>query len=448
MIALGDTIAAIATATGGGVGIVRISGPRAEAIARAIVPSLPRGVPSHRMFLGEAREPKSGAVLDEVLAVVMRAPRSYTGEDVAELHGHGGAAGLGALLDAALGAGARLAQPGEFSRRAFLAGKLDLAQVEALVALLAARDARSLRAAQGLRAGALGRKVEDVRRQIVDELAELEGALDFPDEAGPVAPAAEHAARARAIAAGLAALAAGYRRPLGEVPQVLLVGPVNAGKSSLLNALAGEERALVDDAPGTTRDPVEAEVELAAPDRPRVRLVDTAGVRGGAVGIEARGQALGVARRDAAALALLVHDGAIGWDAACEALAGDLDRAGVAFLVVAAKADLARGAAPLRAHVEVSARSGEGIAALATAIARALHGDDEGEQLVATARQAEALAGAAAAAGAAAEALATEAGEVAAVELRRALHELGQLTGETVDERVLDAIFARFCIGK
>ena len=196
-----DTIAAIATGAGGGVGIIRISGPHAEAICRALVPSLPRNLMSHRLLLGTAIDPGSGERLDEVLAVVMRAPRSYTGEDVAELHGHGGAANLGRLLHAAIAQGARLATPGEFTRRAFEAGKLDLSQAEAIALVIGARDERGLRAAHALRRGALGERVDGARREIVASLADLEGALDFPDDTTEV-PAPETAPRRERSAAG------------------------------------------------------------------------------------------------------------------------------------------------------------------------------------------------------------------------------------------------------
>ena len=447
-----DTIAAIATALGGGVGIVRLSGPRAETIARTIVPSLPRSAPSHRLFLGDAIDPVSGDVLDEVLAVVMRGPRSYTGEDVAELHGHGGLASMQALLDATLTAGARLATAGEFTRRAFAAGKIDLTQAEAVVSLIAADSQRALRAAQALRGGRLGREVDEARRKIVTALAELEGALDFPDEAdadrrdGIAGDGASSTTKLAALATHLHALAAGFRRPLGVTPEVLLVGQVNAGKSSLMNALVGQERALVDEQPGTTRDVIEAEFEL--PETGRLRLVDTAGARAGASGVEARGQALAEARRAQAALVLLVYDGACGWQPEDEALQRAIHEQQIPLLIVENKADLPRaGASATSADVRVSATRSDGMDTLRAALAHALKLGDDSALPVASARQAAALSEAAAGVVRATELL-PRAGEIAVVELRRALHQLGLVTGETVDEEVLDAIFSRFCIGK
>ena len=440
-----DTIAALATASGGGIGIVRISGPRAEEILRALCPSLPRNLPTHKLVLTTAR---THELLDEILAVVMRAPRSYTGEDVAELHGHGGSANLQRLLDAALAAGARLATPGEFTRRAFVAGKLDLTQAEAIQTLIGARDERTLRAAHALRSGALGREVDTVRRAVVDQLAELEGALDFPDEADEnQALPSSRAARLRVLAASLAGRVERSCRPLGVLPEVILVGAVNAGKSSLLNAMCGQERALVDAEPGTTRDVVEAEIDLGRR-AGLIRLVDTAGFRTNPTELERRGLAMAKERRMRASLTLLVYDAQVGYGQAEEEFRAALACDGPV-LVVANKSDLQ--SAQCHEGLSVSARSGAGLDELRRSLADALGVGDE-ELVVASTRQAEAIRTAAAALVRGAEAMEgihePSAPEVAAVELRRALGALGQLTGETVDEEVLDALFARFCIGK
>ena len=459
---------------------MRISGPRAEAIVRAVVPGLPKTLTSHKLVLGEACDPvvdpaaggprvgptgaslvAPDALIDQVLVVVMRAPRSYTGEDVAEIHGHGGHAVLAALLAAVLAQGARLATAGEFTRRAFLAGKIDLSQAEAVSLLIGARDRHTLRVAQALRRGVLGKQIDEARRIIVDELAEIEGALDFPDDTIDQPESASPAERSRrllALAAGLKS-ASRFTRPLGVVPEVWLVGQVNAGKSSLLNALVGYERALVHDEPGTTRDAVEVELDL---DQNRlVKLVDTAGEREDASELEQRGQAIARGRREAATLALCVFDAKLGWRPADETLSDELVRAGLRVLRVANKSDLARSNAS--EAVEVSARTGAGLAALRERITAMLREDDDEVAPVASARQAEAVRTAAERIERAAAALTgsdsrvgtpevaapeVAAPEVAAIELRRALHALGQVTGETVDESVLDAIFSRFCIGK
>ena len=333
-----DTIAAIATAAGGGVGIVRISGPASEAIVRQLVPTLPKTLASHKLYLGEAIHPRLKDALDQVLVVLMRAPRSYTGDDVAELHGHGGHATLNALLGAVLGVGARLATPGEFTRRAFLAGKIDLSQAEAVSVLIGARDERTARAAQALRRGAMGKLIDEARGIIVAELAEIEGALDFPDEVDSIEAPALRATRLQKLSASLRERVGSYSRPVGMVPDVLLVGRVNAGKSSLLNAMVGRERALVDEEPGTTRDAIEAELEL--PDGTLIRVVDTAGERAQASGLEQRGRAIARARWGEASLVLCVFDRSLGWSHLDEDLRAELAAAELPMLFVENKADL------------------------------------------------------------------------------------------------------------
>jgi tRNA modification GTPase len=441
-----DTIAAIATAAGGGIGIVRLSGPRAASIVGQIVRPWPSRPVSHKLQLGVVHHPRTDERIDEVLAVVMRAPNSYTGEDVAELQGHGGQLVLQRVLDAALAAGARMAEPGEFTRRAFEAGKIDLSRAESVAALIGARSERALKAAQAMSAGALAQRIVRLRQQLVAALAELEGAIDFPDDAGDAAPEAATARQLAGVAKEMAALAASHRPALFRAAEVALVGRVNAGKSSLLNALAGEERALVDEAPGTTRDAVAAEVAL---DGVAVTLVDTAGEREQPERIEQRGLQLGRARASRADLVVLVVDGTVGFGeserARWQAIVG-------AKLIVWNKRDLAPAAYGLPADalvVETSATTGEGVAALARAIARAVAGEDEENVAVVSERQAEALRdGAATIERAGAMLREGEPPEWAAVEARRALDAMGRVTGETADAEVLDAIFARFCIGK
>lgn len=446
-----DTIAAIATATGGGIGIVRLSGPRAAAILASLVRPWPKQVQSHKLQRVNVFHPATGERVDEVLAVVMRAPHSYTGEDVAELQGHGGQLVMSRLLEAALAAGARMAEPGEFTRRAFEAGKIDLTRAESVAALIGARGDRALRAAQAINVGALDDRIREARGRLVQALAEIEGALDFPDDVAAYESGVGHdeisARRLRAIAGELAKLGASYRPQLFHGAEVALVGRVNAGKSSLLNALAGQERAIVDAAPGTTRDAVQAEIAV---DGVPVTIVDTAGERDAPEPIEARGIALGRARAERADVVVLVVDGSVGF--------GELERdmwqrAAGEKLIAWNKRDVGPAAHDLPAAarvVETSAVSGAGVDQLRDAIGRRINGDDVEEGLVVvSARQAESLRdGAAALERAAAILEAGEPSDVAAVEARRGLDCMGRVTGETVDADVLDAIFARFCIGK
>jgi tRNA modification GTPase len=443
-----DTIAAIATAPGGGIGIVRLSGPRAAEIVARLVRPWPPKPQTHKLQHTVVYDPSTGARIDEVLAVVMRAPHSYTGEEVAELQGHGGPLVLGRVLQAALAAGARMAEPGEFTRRAFEAGRIDLSQAEAVAALIGARSERALRVAQATNAGALSGEIVRLRQKLVAVLAEVEGALDFPDDAGDAAPEATSARVLDEVSREMSRLATSYRPALFRPVEVALVGRVNAGKSSLLNALAGEERAIVDAEPGTTRDAVAVEVAL---DGVAVTLVDTAGEREQPERperIEQRGLELARKRSARADAVVLVVDGSVGFDAAERAR---WDAIGGAKLLAWNKRDLGR-ARDLPAEsivVETVATSGEGVAELGRAIARAVAGDPDDHVSVVSERQAEALRDGAATLQRAAAALrAGEPAELAAVDARRALDAMGRVTGETVDAEVLDAIFARFCIGK
>ncbi|HVV82918.1 MAG TPA: GTPase, partial [Kofleriaceae bacterium] len=258
-----DTIAAIATATGaGGIGVVRVSGPAALAIgarvtgvaAEALVDRLAR-----RVVVRSA----AGARLDDGLALAMRGPRSFTGEDVVELHVHGGAVNLAQVLAAVVAAGARVAEPGEFTRRALEAGKIDVVRAEAMLAVVQAPSARAWALAQRNLGGELSAEVARLRASATALLAEVEAGLDFPEEDLAPAAMAAVAGQAAALASACQRLAAsfGVGRALERGLVVALVGAVNAGKSSLVNALVGAERVLVSAEPGTTRDFVEVRVE-------------------------------------------------------------------------------------------------------------------------------------------------------------------------------------------
>ncbi|HET9989828.1 MAG TPA: tRNA uridine-5-carboxymethylaminomethyl(34) synthesis GTPase MnmE [Kofleriaceae bacterium] len=434
----GDTIAAIATAAGvGGVGIVRISGPQAVAIAEAVVgAALDRSV-----RVGWAHD-VAGVRIDRVLAFAMRAPHSFTGEDVAELHGHGGAHNLAALLGAVLVRGARLAEPGEFTRRAVLQGKLDLVRAEALLGVIHAGSERALRLAQANLGGRLGEVAADLEQRVLSVLAEIEGRIDFPDDDLGEEESRVVDGELRALAERTRDLAAGFRhgRAVQHGITVALVGAVNAGKSSLLNALVGNERALVAAEPGTTRDYLEASTVWNGV---AVTLIDTAGWRTTADAIEVRGIELGERRVASADVVVVVNDGTAAWN--------DGARYGERAVVVRSKVDLAAGpvAAPA---LETSAVTGAGLAALKSRVLElsgiaAAEGAEDAfittERQHATmvvARDALAAAVAARAAGAVSE--------VVALELRQAAGALAQLRGTEVGDRVLDEVFARFCIGK
>jgi len=370
----------------------------------------------------------------------MRAPASFTGEDVGELHGHGGVHNLERLLAAVVARGARIAEPGEFTRRAVLNGKLDLPRAEALLAVIHAGSDRAWRLAQRNLEGRLGAVAAVLERRALAVLAELEGRIDFPEE--DLAAEDERAVdtELEALEARCTELASSFRhgRALGHGVTIALVGAVNVGKSSLLNALVGAERALVAEAPGTTRDYLEVRDEW---DGVAVTLVDTAGTRATADPVEARGIALGEQRVASADVVVVVNDGVATWD--------DGARYGARALVVRSKADLGGDA---HGALSTSATTGAGLDEVrrrALAVAGVAEREGSEDAFVTTARQhATIMVAARALAAARSTRSSRAAAEVAALEVRQAAHALAELRGVEVGERVLDEVFARFCIGK
>jgi tRNA modification GTPase len=441
--AIADTIAAIATAAGvGGVGIVRLSGPAAIAIAADALGVAAEDL-DRRVRVGWVRD-RAGRRLDQVLAFAMRAPASFTGEDVAELHGHGGGHNLERLLAAVVDRGARIAEPGEFTRRAVASGKLDLLRAEALLEVIHAGSERAWRLAQANLGGRLGEEVAGIERRAVAVLAEIEGAIDFPDDDLELDSAEDIDRELAALHGACARLADGFRhgRAVSQGLSVALVGPVNVGKSSLLNALVGRERALVGAAPGTTRDWLEVGDVWSGI---AVTLIDTAGLRTTTDPVEQRGIALGEARVASADVVVVVDDGTAGWP--------DAARFGERAVRVRSKADLGGGPDGVPdGGLATSASTGQGLEDLRRRVLEVAGvADQEGSEhaLVTTARQ-QALAAAAGDAFAAARSARRDGRppEVVAVELREAVRDLAQLRGVEVGDRVLDEVFARFCIGK
>jgi tRNA modification GTPase len=449
-----DTIAAIATALGeSGVAIVRLSGAGAVDVAARLArmhPPLQR-CETHTVHHAWLRDGE-GRALDEALVTVMRAPRTYTGEDVVELGVHGGWIAARRVLRAALAAGARLAERGEFTRRAFLNGRLDLSQAEAVVDVVAARTERAADAALAALAGKLGRRTLDVESELLDLLARLEVNLDFAEDVQAVGREETGAALSR-CAASLEELAgrAPWGRRLRDGATVALVGRPNVGKSSLFNALLEDERALVAETPGTTRDWLEAWIDVGGMP---VRLVDTAGVRDVFEAVEAEGvrRALDVEAR--ADLRVVVLDAAAGLVDADHAVLERARRG--AHLVVWNKSDLPGAGARATGAGErgplVSALRGEGIDGLRGAIADTLVGGtgrEPADGVVPGERHEDALRRARASLALAEQSWRegrTE--ELIAGDVRDAVAALGEITGKTVDEAVLDRIFSRFCIGK
>jgi len=455
-----DTIVAQATAPGeSAVAIVRMSGPRALAIAslRFRGKRSPERSESHRILFG-AILGADGSPLDTVLLSIFRAPRSYTGEDVVEISSHGGSVLPHAILESMIAAGAHPARPGEFTERAFRNGKLDLAQAEAVAALVKARSERASRAAEGALGGSLSRRVSELDRSLVPLLAEVEARIDFPNDVDEAWNGALPADRCAAVAAPLrewlTRLPAARRREQGV--RVALVGRPNVGKSSLMNALLGFERAIVSELPGTTRDTVEESIWLEGLE---VRLCDAAGVREPSDPLERLGieRASDAARRsDLAILVLDRSDPRAAEDRAALALIGDRP-----VLVAWNKADLAgNGAAAagiprpqLLAEVSTVAVRPGGAEALRDALRDALpriSGGHPGDELPTTSARQEGLLIRALEALDRAEAGFRERGsyDLIAVDLTDARRALGEIVGRGVDQDVIAAIFSQFCIGK
>jgi tRNA modification GTPase len=448
-----DTIAAVATAIApgeGSVAIVRLSGPEAESIAtRLFVAPGQQPWGSHRVLYGHVCDPASGERVDEALLLLMRAPRSFTRETVVEFHCHGGLICVQRVLALVLAAGARRALPGEFSRRAFLNGRLDLTRAEAVSELITARSRRAAQLAMAGLDGGLQQRIVALRERLLDQLAELEARVDFEDDLPPLDGAAVATALAAVRAELERLLADGQRgQVLRDGLRVAIVGRPNVGKSSLLNRLSGAERAIVTDLPGTTRDLVESDLVLQGVP---LTLLDTAGIRP----TDDRVEQLGIARSHAALQSadavLLLFDLAAGWRPEDQRLLESVPES-VPLLVVGNKADqLAAGEAPApQAQVCISALSGSGEERLvAVLLERCGHGDVQGLQVALNRRQqdlaAAAVASLEASLGAAQQQLPWD---FWTIDLRAAVRSLGEITGEEVSEAVLDRVFSRFCIGK
>jgi tRNA modification GTPase len=439
MIVLEDTICAVATPPGeGALGIIRLSGPRSLELLR-LASRRQRFRPRQQRLcrIVSAR----GELLDEVLACYQPGPGSYTGEDTVEFYAHGGGRNLRRLIERIVELGARPAEPGEFTRRAFLNGKLDLTQAEGIARIIEARSERALQNAQALHAGRLRERVEALRESLLGLAVELEAAIDFSEEVAPRERSLRCCAEAEAaLATLLASYPSGRRLDRGRVG---LVGAVNAGKSSLFNRLLGAERALVEAAPGTTRDYLEAEVNWEGY---RLELVDSAGLRGAGEGgeLERAGLALAAPVLARCDLLIVVQD-LTGMTS--EELPECLGR--VPRLEVGSKADLVERVPGPR--LRTSARTGEGIEELRAAILAMLFPSAvEAETLLLTEeRQWLKLIRAREELEQAARAIEAELPpEIVTVPLRSATQALSELTGELTSEAVLDEIFSRFCIGK
>jgi len=459
----GTTIAAISSAPGeAGIGIVRLSGRASLEIAGRVFRARRGGsvadFKTHTVHYGHIYDADAGRVVDEALVVVMKAPRSYTREDVVEFHCHGGMVALQSVLELVLREGATLAEPGEFTKRAFLNGRLDLAQAEAVIDLIRAKTGTSLEAAVGQLQGKLSQRVRHLRQELLGILAEVEGTIDFPEEImdsggvsriglvveevkGEVEKLLEGAETGRIIRQGL---------------RTVIAGKPNVGKSSLLNALLRENRAIVTNVPGTTRDVIEEYLNVRGVP---VVIVDTAGICNAADTVERIGVERTRRELRAADLVLVVVDDSRGLEAEDREV---LEAArGRRVMVLVNKVDLGAGRVQgeeIRAVLgevpilRISARENRGIDALEDAIVEMVYGGRvvvPASALVTNIRHQQALfeakkhlqdvlAG-------------IEEGvpvDLLTIDLKGAWERLGEITGETVGEDIIDEIFSRFCLGK
>ncbi len=444
-----DTIAAVATPPGrGGVGIVRVSGPGVRAIIEALIGGLPPPREARFRRFRDAR----GEVIDEGLVLFFPAPRSFTGEDVLELHGHGGPVVMDMLLERVLELGARPARPGEFSERAFLNGRLDLAQAEAVADLIDSGSRAAARAALRSLEGEFSQAIEALSERLIELRMYVEAAIDFPEEEIDFLSDEAVEARIVELTAAFERLQAAARQGslLREGLHLVIVGAPNAGKSSLLNRLAGREAAIVTDIPGTTRDLLREAIDL---DGLPVHLVDTAGLRTTEDPVEREGVRRARAELERADCALLVIDDTDRDPGREQALRDSLPQE-LTVLRVYNKIDrTGREPGPVPGEPDalaVSALTGAGIEALRSRLRERVGYPGETEGIfLARRRHLDALRRARDHFDAGVAALrAHRAGELLAEELRLAHQALGEITGEFTSEDLLGRIFSSFCIGK
>ncbi len=452
-----DTIAAIATALGeGGIGIVRISGSDSpDIMSRIFHPRKNGGFISHRFYYGVIIDPSTNILLDEVMAVVMRKPNSFTREDVVEIHCHGGTLIVRRILELVLFSGARLAQPGEFTRRAFLNGRIDLLQAEAVIDIIRAKTDAAARLAQHQRDGLLSAKLFSIRDLLREALALVEAYIDFPDEelgSESIALLSDKVNDARSL---VSRLIQGYSegRALHDGVSVVIAGKPNAGKSSILNLLLEENRAIVSSTPGTTRDLIEEMINIHGLP---IRLLDTAGLCDSRDPVEMQGVNLALDRISKADLVIYLLDRSRPFDhddlLTAEAVAS------TRFMLVVNKIDLPdRLVLPddllILPRIEISTVTGEGVEALKSEItASFLHGvatDSRDFVALSRARQVDSLSRADRNIVSFLNGLdGALFNDFLALELRDALSAIGEVTGETTPDDILDLVFNQFCIGK
>lgn len=455
-----STIAAISTPPGeGGVAVIRISGGKSHSIAREIfVPAGNSGFSERKLCFGKIIDPETGGTVDEVLCVVMNSPDTYTGEDIAEIHSHGGHMVPRKILEIIIGLGATLAAPGEFTQRAFLNGKMDLAQAEAVSDIISAQTEQSLRYAEAQLEGTLSGKVNELKDRILEILAEIEANLDFPEE--DIDPVAKNRLKeaSESVEKELSVLIESYDtgRMFRDGVTMVILGKPNVGKSSILNCLLETQRAIVSPIAGTTRDFIEERINVGG--IPLV-ITDTAGIRDTENRIERLGVELSLKKAEESEFVLVVLDQSTELDA--------LDRkvletvAKKKHLVVINKMDLEeklersklRRILGRKKPIETSALAKKGIGGLRQAMFETLAGSprssDASELVLTNLRHKKSMEKACEQLRMFLELLErNEYPEILSIELRNSMNSLGEITGEVTTEDLLGRIFSRFCIGK
>ncbi|ACA99169.1 MULTISPECIES: tRNA uridine-5-carboxymethylaminomethyl(34) synthesis GTPase MnmE [Cyanophyceae] len=458
---LGDTIVAIASAVvpnQGSIGIVRLSGAAALPIARQLFQDPGQQTwESHRILYGYVRHPQTQTIVDEALLLLMLAPRSFTAEDVVEFHCHGGIIPVQQVLQLCLGAGARLATPGEFTLRAFLNGRIDLTQAESVAELVGAKSPQSAQVALAGIQGKLAQPIQQLRGQCLDILAEVEARIDFEDDLPPLDEPQIQRDLTQVLEKVAQILQTSDRGELLRTGlKVAIVGRPNVGKSSLLNAWSRSDRAIVTDLPGTTRDVVES--QLVVQGIP-VQVLDTAGIRDTEDAVEKIGVARSLAASQQADLILFTIDAAVGWTAADQEIFQRIvaTKANQPLILILNKIDIGQPEAieippQVQGVVKTAAAQHQGVDELETAIANLVQAGKVGAadlDFAINQRQAAALAQAQQALIQVRETIAQGLPlDFWTIDLRSAIQALGEITGEGVTESVLDRIFSRFCIGK
>jgi tRNA modification GTPase len=470
MLVQGETIAAIATAVvpqQGSVGIVRMSGKDALAIAHTLFHSPGRQAwETHRILYGYVRHPQTQQVVDEALLLIMQAPRSYTREDVVEFHCHGGIIPVQQVLQLCIEQGARLAQPGEFTLRAFLNGRLDLTQAESIADLVGSRSPQAAQAALAGLQGKLAVPIRQLRATCLDILAEIEARIDFEEDLPPLDEAAVVAQIEQVLAEVTRILATADQGELLRTGlKVAIVGRPNVGKSSLLNAWSRSDRAIVTPLPGTTRDVVESQLVVGGIP---VQVLDTAGIRETADQVEKIGVERSRRAAQAADLVLLTIDASTGWTAADEEIYEQVQHRPLILMInkidlveegerntLQSKIQVALKAyqsCDPKSQILAAAAHNQGIDALEKAILEAVHTGNlkaADLDLAINQRQAAALTRAKTSLQQVQETIAQQLPlDFWTIDLRGAIQALGEITGEEVTESLLDRIFSRFCIGK